>query len=267
MTDSTRNLQLPSGALAKVGAVLRKWKEIPFIVFLIWSAVGLVITGLAIRPGTVLSWKLPEFIQGGALAGLYYGDLIFMLLASLVVAQSLMPRLTLRHTFLAFLLISTVSGAVETIGTVTGLPFGDYTYTRNMGPRWFGILPAAIPLAWWVVVAGFTVTIRQMIDHLSPRFLPPQIRLSSGILALLVAGAATALDWVMEPYAWKVMEYWIWTDGFIPWQNYASWFALAYFLTRTSMLSLIAPKPADWRPALVIAIMLIQFILGRWVNV
>lgn len=246
--------------------MLRKWNELPFMVFLIWSAVGLVITGFAIRPATVLTWSLPDLIESAALAGLYYGDLIFMIFASLVVAQSLYPRLTPRHIFLAFLLISTVSGAVETIGTVTGVPFGHYTYTQNMGPRWFGILPAAIPLAWWVVVAGFTVTIRQIIDQLPPRYFPDRFRASSGILALFVGTAATAFDWVMEPYTWKVMEYWIWTDGFIPWQNYASWFVMAYFLTRASMLGLVPPRPANWRPALVIAIMLIQFLLGRGVS-
>jgi uncharacterized membrane protein len=267
VTEPTRNPHQPAEARRAEGEPsTRKWKEISFLVFLIWSAVGLFITGLAIRPETVLSWGLPDFIEGGALAGLYYGDLIFMIFASLVVAQSLLPRLTLRHLFLAFLLIAIVSGAVETMGTLTGMPFGDYSYTRNMGPRWFGIMPAAIPLAWWVVVAGFTVTIKQILDQLSIRFLPGQFRSSSGFIALLVAAAATAFDWVMEPYAWHVMEYWIWNDGFIPWQNYASWFVLAYFLTRTSMLALIPARPANWRPTLVIGIMLFQFLLGRGVT-
>ena len=119
------------------------------------------------------------------------------------------------------------------------------------------MLPAAIPLAWLVIVLCgryFVLT------------LGPQV--SRWGLALEVGSVALLTDMNLEFVAWKVRGYWIWYPGqgdaaplWPPWQNYASWFVLTLLLTAVLPPSygLRTRRPANTRPILILGLMNLLF--------
>jgi uncharacterized membrane protein len=228
-------------------------EKIVFGAFLFWSAAGLLSTfllahGNAAHPG----WPRPlaAFVD----FCLAYGDPILILLAfattHLHAARQWTPRLARRWAIIVFIL----SLAVETLGVGTGFPFGAYRYTTRFGPL-LGIVPLSIPLAWNVVLTNSLFIVRTLFSR---RGRLPE--------ALLVALLATAYDFVLEPFATTVRGYWIWSAGFVPWQNYAAWFVVSGIL-----VALFAPQrrsldQRDARPWIVLGVMLLIFAAGRWTS-
>jgi uncharacterized membrane protein len=220
-------------------------------VFLIWSTVGLFIMATGLSEQTILGWNLDPAWTRAALVCLHWGDFLYLLFGALVVGSTAAQVLPARDLRIAILVIAVGSGLVETIGTLTGFPFGSYTYMNRLGPQ-IGPLPLAIPTAWWLVVAGFYLTARRLFPTLGRR-----------TLSLITAAAATGFDWIMEPFAWEVRGYWIWHDGAVPLENYAAWFALSFILARLAPLHAAAPWKTDLRAAGVIVLTLLLFLIGR----
>ncbi len=77
-----------------------------------------------------------------------------------------------------------------------------------MAAAWFGVVMSA----WRLARAAF----------------PDGGRKAAPWVAAMAALLATALDIALEPMAAFVQQYWIWADGAVPLQNYASWFALSF---------------------------------------
>ncbi|MDX6766655.1 MAG: carotenoid biosynthesis protein [Candidatus Methylacidiphilales bacterium] len=228
-----------------------RFSEAVWWIFLIWSTVGLFIMAAGVTEQTVLALDLGPTLQPAALACLHWGDFLFLLFGAIVVwttASGVLPR---RDAWKAVWVVAVGSGLVETIGTLTGFPFGSYTYLGRMGPQ-IGPLPLAIPAAWWMVVAGFYLTFRRLLPHAGRRS-----------LCLLTASAATAFDWVMEPFAWQVRGYWQWHDGRVPAENYAAWFVLSFLLARLAPLHSPVGWKTDLRAAGVLALTLMLFVVGR----
>jgi uncharacterized membrane protein len=220
-------------------------------IFLIWSTVGLFIMATGLSEQTIVDWKLEPVWTRAALACLHWGDFLYLLFGALVVGSTAAQVLSPRDLRTAVLVITVGSGLVETIGTLTGFPFGSYTYMNRLGPQ-IGPLPLAIPTAWWLVVAGFYLTARRLFPTLNRRN-----------LSLITAAAATGFDWIMEPFAWEVRGYWIWHDGAVPVENYAAWFALSFILARLAPLHAVAPWKTDLRAGGVIILTLLLFLIGR----
>ena len=44
-----------------------------------------------------------------------------------------------------------MSLASELLGTGLGIPFGPYSYTSLLGPKWFELVPLLIPLSWFTM--------------------------------------------------------------------------------------------------------------------
>jgi uncharacterized membrane protein len=61
----------------------------------------------------------------------------------------------------ALVLVTTGGGlAVEALGVATGIPFGSYAYSGELGPRLFGV-PLVIPLAWtWMAWPAWLAAVR-----------------------------------------------------------------------------------------------------------
>lgn len=228
-----------------------KYSDTVWVVFLIWSTVGLVIMATGLSEQTIMGWHIDSALARAALTCLHWGDFLFLLFGALVVGTTAAQVLPQRDLFRAVLIIAAGSAVVETIGTLTGFPFGSYTYMNRMGPQ-IGPLPLAIPTAWWLVVAGFYLTARRLFPTLGRR-----------TLCLITAAAATGFDWIMEPFAWEVRGYWIWHDGSVPLENYAAWFALSFILARLAPLHAVAPWKTDLRAAGVILLTVLLFIIGR----
>lgn len=216
---------------------MRLFERILFGLFIIWSAVGAVTLGLR-------QFALPPWIS--------WADAFFMLLAAANVLLAMARRDGWPDTLKSFAIIAIGSGIVETVGATTGRPFGPYEYTPFFGPRIAGILPIAIPLAWYAVLG----TGHYLVFH--------WLKLGSRrVNALAVAAWATAFDFVLEPFAAYVKSYWIWHTPDIPAQNYLAWFLVAFVLARLSPWGRGPIDRFDPRPAAVAASMLLIFAVGR----
>lgn len=244
----------------RLPAFARPWFEgeppavfgrVSWFVFLVWSTVGLAIMATGFSDETIRNWQLAPLLERWALACLGWGDFLFLFFAACVVFATAWHAMGLAPATRAAVIVGVGSGIVETIGTLTGFPFGAYTYLGRMGPQ-IGPLPLAIPVAWWLVVGGFYLTARRLLPLADAR-----------MLSLATALAATGFDWILEPFAWQVRGYWVWHDGAVPLQNYAAWFALSFILARTAPLLRAAPQRVDLRPAGALTLTILLFILGR----
>ena len=162
-----------------------------------------------------------------AFYGFAVGNMLFGGLA--VVVDALLRNR--RAALLAFIAVYVVSLSSELMGTGWGVPFGPYSYTSLLGPKWFELVPLLIPLSWftmsWVCWT-----------------LASQNR--SGVRAVLVATALlVSWDLLLDPAMSKVTSYWVWgeTGSYygMPWTNLFGWgvTGLVLFL----ILNRIAAQP------------------------
>lgn len=129
-----------------------------------------------------------------------------------------------RRRLLAFLGITVaISFSAEAIGVATGLVFGPYHYTENLGPRLLGV-PLMIQVAYVAMGYASLVTARVLVGMLStPR--------GWRVLGLTIATALVMVAWdvAMDPYQSTIAGDWIWETGGayfgVPLHNYAGWFA------------------------------------------
>jgi putative membrane protein len=125
----------------------------------------------------------------------------------------------------------------ESVGTATGLPFGDYSYADSLGEKLLGV-PVVIPLAWSMMAY--------------PCLLVGQ-RMSSRPLSALLGGYALASwDLFLDP---QMVEagHWHWSDvrhalpgsPDVPISNYLGWLVVA--LLMLSVLQHLPVRTADDR--------------------
>ncbi len=194
----------------------------------------------------------------------HFEDLLFMALAAAVVFLDSLRRVGILLTCVLFLWIALLSGAFELLGAMTGFPFGRYEYSGQFGPRIMGILPWAIPLAWYVVLYPL---------YLLMLTLCREHKLNSGLVVLGAALAATIVDFALEPVATWVRGYWQW-DGAgayygVPAQNFVAWFFIAviilgpvqYYTGRTVMESYHTPG-ALFLPLAALGSVLVSFLVA-----
>jgi len=103
---------------------------------------------------------------------------------------------------------------LEVTGVKTGLIFGDYYYGSTLGIKLFDV-PLIIGFNWVFVILG-SISISKMITN--------NLILS----AIISAFIALIFDLILEPIAIK-LNYWNWSAGIIPLQNYLAWFIIALF--------------------------------------
>ncbi|TVR23998.1 MAG: carotenoid biosynthesis protein [Ilumatobacter sp.] len=132
--------------------------------------------------------------------------------------------------------IALATGAVERIGTHTGVPFGRYGYTETLRPQLAGV-PAIVPLAWFAMAVPARETAHAALGHHST----PTRRIALG------AAALTAWDLFLDPQ--MVGEgYWRWArQGAyrgIPLTNYVGWFVTGLGVM-TALESMLPPERPD----------------------
>jgi putative membrane protein len=142
--------------------------------------------------------------HGFAVGNMFFGGLA-------VVADAL------RHNrvaaFVAFVAVYLVSLASELMGTGLGVPFGPYSYTSLLGPKWFELVPLLIPLSWFTMTWACWVIARRRVSGL------PAILLGTALLV--------AWDLLLDPAMSKVTSYWVWGEAGsyygMPWSNLFGW--------------------------------------------
>jgi putative membrane protein len=124
------------------------------------------------------------------------------------------------RNLLAFLILTIViSFAAEAIGVATGLVFGAYHYTDNLGPKVLGV-PPLIQLAYIAMGYASMMMARVIVGGAQRAF----------TLAGVLVGTLIMVGWdvAMDPYQSTVSGDWIWEKGGayfgVPMHNYAGWF-------------------------------------------
>jgi uncharacterized membrane protein len=130
-----------------------------------------------------------------------------------------------RRALLLLASVVFISLFFESLGVATGWVYGPYHYTDKLGPKFLGLVPYLIPVAWFMMsYPSFVIA-----DRLVPAGWKRWLRL------LAVAGVGglvmTAWDIVMDP----VMVYnghWVWdVEGAyhgIPLQNFWGWWLTVF---------------------------------------
>jgi putative membrane protein len=102
----------------------------------------------------------------------------------------------------AFVASALTLGA-ELLGTASGLPFGDYTYSGMLGYRIAGLVPFPIPLSWFYMIVGSLVIVARL--RAPGRDHPWRWAFMAGLLMV-------AWDVSMDPAMVKT-GHWSWGDG------------------------------------------------------
>ena len=155
-----------------------------------------------------------------------------------------------------------VSGyLIEYAGVKTGYPFGEYLYTDKLQPQLFNV-PVAISLSWViVVVSSFLIVFSENGKNLFAKVV---------YSSLIVLG----LDLMLEPFAAFINQFWVWRAGFVPIQNYVSWFVIAIIFS-TLLYRLIIKKSIrddksslliDYAPYIILSINVVQFSIINLMN-
>ena len=142
-----------------------------------------------------------------------------------------------------------VSFSAEALGVATGLVFGKYHYTENLGPRLLGV-PPMIQAAYVAMGYASLVTARVILGAIAtPR--------GWSILGLTLCTAFLMVSWdvAMDPYQSTIAGDWIWEDGGpyfgIPLHNYVGWFCtVVAFIGLYLWYERSHPVAAPERPAL-----------------
>jgi uncharacterized membrane protein len=172
-----------------------------------------------------------------AFHGFAVGNMLFGGLA--VLAESV--RRDRKLAVMAFVATYTVSLGSEVLGTAYGIPFGAYSYTTLLGPKWFNLVPLLIPLSWftmswaaWIIASRWTQGVRAVLFG----------------TCLLIAW-----DLLLDPAMSRVTSYWIWGDKGdyygMPWSNLLGWGITGLVLL--AILRRLVPEPmSDLRFSLVV---------------
>ncbi|HWH77575.1 MAG TPA: carotenoid biosynthesis protein [Candidatus Binatus sp.] len=148
----------------------------------------------------------------------------------------------------AFCAVYVVSLSSELLGTGIGVPFGPYSYTSLLGPKWFGLVPLLIPLSWFTMSWVSWVIARQR---------------TRGIRAvLLTACLLVAWDLLLDPAMSRVTSYWIWGEAGsyygMPWMNLFGWAVTGLVLSL--ILNKVAPQPGS-KARFAVSVYLVNFAL------
>jgi len=143
----------------------------------------------------------------------------------------------------AFAAVYVVSLTSELSGTTMGLPFGPYSYTDGLGPKWFGHVPLLIPLSWFLMAVPSYAIARTLAA-------------GRGALARIAVGSFVLLAWdlALDPAMSHATKYWVWgTSGVyygMPWLNLAGWYitgaALMLILSLTRSDRWLDHVPISW---------------------
>ncbi len=117
-----------------------------------------------------------------------------------------------------------ISLIAEALGSSTGILFGNYSYTDQLGYKLFGLVPWLIPIAWCSMLYPAWHVAWGSFKPDAPRLISQALRITTAALAI------TAWDLSLDP---RMVQdgYWVWHQGGpyfgIPISNYVGWFVTA----------------------------------------
>jgi len=134
-------------------------------------------------------------------------------------------RLGWKNAFLLLAFVFGVSLLFESLGVATGMVYGPYHYTAKLGPKFLGLVPYLIAVAWFMMMYPSFVMAEWII--------PSSWTRAKRLLSIAAVGGLimTAWDVVMDPIM-VASNYWVWEvqgDFFgVPLQNYWGWWLTVF---------------------------------------
>ncbi len=149
---------------------------------------------LAAEPNATImrvAWKFsgPVYVMLGAIAALLHAT----------------GAVGARRALALFSIGSLVSLGSELLGTSTGFPFGDYTYTSLLGYRILGLVPFPIPISWFYMLYGCLAICGRLLTASDDTRAKWHWSLIAGLVLV-------AWDVSMDPAMVKT-SHWIWGSG------------------------------------------------------
>lgn len=115
----------------------------------------------------------------------------------------------------------TISLLFESVGVATGWIYGPYHYTDALGPKFMGLVPYLIPLAWFMMIYPSQVIAEGFLLNRVPNDWRGEVG-----IAFTSAIIMTSWDVVMDPMMVR-FGFWEWeVEGAffgVPLQNYGGW--------------------------------------------
>jgi uncharacterized membrane protein len=133
--------------------------------------------------------------------------------------------------------IALVGGGVHALGTKTAFPFGPFSYTSDVGPKWFGVIPWWLPAIWIIFVLSARGVARLILRPWR----------KTKMYGFWVIGLATAfvpvLNLAGEIFATRIATYWVWLPTKFPftWHNMPWTNSLGWALTTLLLLAFCTP--------------------------
>jgi uncharacterized membrane protein len=145
---------------------------------------------------------------------------------------------------LASVVIAFSAGAATTLGALTAIPFGPFTYTDAIGQQLFHPLPWAVPMIWIILLLASRGVARLVLRPW--RSAPNHGYWLLGLAALLVV----LLDLGLEPYATQVRHFWKWnpTRLKLDWYTAPCVNFLGWGVTSLLVLAFVTPALINKRP-------------------
>jgi uncharacterized membrane protein len=222
------------------------------------SGLSLIFIGLVLAE-SVGAWRVPgpgRWPESG-----------LVLVVTVSTLLSLSRRLPGQNVLLAVAIIAAIGGLAQSIGVLTAFPFGPFVYTPAAGPRLLEMLPWWLPLMWVVVVLNSRGVARLMLRPWR------KTRAYGFRLIGLTAVLCVLFDAAWEPFAGKVMGYWLWRPTRLnlswygaPVSNFAGWVVtvLLILVFATPVLINKSPVkyPPDYHPLILWCLLNLLFVTG-----
>lgn len=185
---------------------------------------------------------LPLMITDSVPTGTEWVASLMLILQGLAATTWVMINYGWRRGLLAAGMVLLLSFVIETVGVLTGFPFGQYYYTDILAPKLF-IVPVGIMFAWLMMTLSSFFMARFIISRLMPRLN------AARLIIVLSATLAMISDTQMEPVAFHVKDYWRWeTSGQyygVPISNFVAWLIISLLLL--TVLNRIVGDDQTWR--------------------
>lgn len=168
--------------------------------------------------------------------GTSVGSLVSTALIALPAVWALFRRFGATKALPALAALSLLGFAVELTGVATGFPYGEFSYSTDLGPKVFGLVPYLLPVSWVPLVLGTVAATERRSGSVALR----------DVLGWTLSAAMllTALDGVLDPGAAR-LGFWQWPQGGpyygVPLSNYGGW--LLSSLLASALLFAVLP----WR--------------------
>ena len=175
-----------------------------------------------------------------------------------------------RRGVMAFTLLLAYTYAIEYIGAITGLPYGEFSYGVSLGPMFLDTIPYALPVFFVPLVLNSYLLCLLLLGERAD---------SMAVRLPVIAATVVAVDLVLDPAA-VALGFWSFTEGGyygVPPINYAGWILSAVVATalvdlafrRHDLLERISTTPymLDDMVSFVLLWGLISAFYGAWIPV